>query len=1139
MALLDQGSGSAPTPPLPTPEQIAAAQAAYQSGAGVAPGPGLFNAAKAAGQTVQNVFGAGVQAPVIGGALQAAGTPLSIGTIPFNLIGALATPQGRQAALQNYQTLQGGQPGLFDVPAVARALQAGSGATAGAFGQIAENENIPLGLRGVAAGAQFATGALPNLAKVPFLPPIGRGIQAGAESAGSEIASQAARIPPVETGGFLRGEAGAARVPGGETPQFSVKVVRPGTWAVEDPAGNTVKEFSDPNSFAAAQAAAKAEAARLNAGAAPLTAQAKAFGVTPEAQAIAALNNIPASIKSQVRKLARDEPHTLTEPQLLDAIDTALTKVKAPINADTRNATLAALARDAGERNAGGAALNAARNTARQLVAKPTTPSGPLGQRIAQNPIAAKIGAGDLTKLPERAAQDTIDAANGIRPSTDMSTYNTVPGGEDLAAARQALAERMGVDPVTGLAPGETGAIVGEGTKTGQLPPGPPNIGGRLVRGAEGLARTSKGFETALSPFHYMGRHALPVVGFPKAYIKGPGGTLRAIKMTPAEMTADAVRMRDELAAKGHPGVVIQRQHLGAVGGAEDTASFVRSNPLINTLLTPFQKSGQGFVGGLNTVRFSLANEIDKFTQFMVDKGWVKSLTKEDRAGIDRAINVFTGVGIDTKNLSPGAANLLRIANTIGPFSPQLTVARVKMLGYGTKGMSDVLNDLVHHRPINADALVRARLGMGALVGMGGLYALQQIALGGKTNTNPLQTDFAQTNLGQPSDRNRLIAGAAVQLGVGESSYPGKDVLLNPTASEAALIRTMARLAVSIYDAATHQKTLQRATGASSEKDFFEVAKDELVSQLFTSPFSYPIAQFLQGYSIEPLAPITPIEVSAALTAGGTQLPTVGGGSAVDAERKRLGGTVPSAPGMANLSITDQIGYSNGLKQATDAAGTALMATPKYQQATDAQRQDLLTKAIDTASQHFSRAFGIQAAIKATDPTEAAGALEVALGASPRNIDKAVALQEVASSGKLTPALKQAIDSQRENTDPNKAGYELSVDDYIKGGSLQQKWLTAPAFLDGKPTDWAAAYRALNQYRALLPANPTAEKVHADANLEKFYLTAANGYLQEFFSITGAAKSALISPERKAIQADPLFSRFAPTLDDILSHLGQ
>lgn len=154
------------------------------SGRGYDPTPDFvtnaFNVLKGFGQGVQDALGAASQAPVVGGALQAIGTVGNIATVPFGLPSLLSgDPVAQRAALEAYRTEGGDVPGLFDIAAVARSVQAGREAQAGEFAQIAENQGEGVLNRTLAAAAQFATGALPNVAPVPFVPGGARTIASG------------------------------------------------------------------------------------------------------------------------------------------------------------------------------------------------------------------------------------------------------------------------------------------------------------------------------------------------------------------------------------------------------------------------------------------------------------------------------------------------------------------------------------------------------------------------------------------------------------------------------------------------------------------------------------------------------------------------------------------------------------------------------------------------------------------------------------------------------------------------------------------------------------------------------------------------------------------------------------------------
>jgi len=429
----------------------------------------------------------------------------------------------------------------------------------------------------------------------------------------------------------------------------------------------------------------------------------------------------------------------------------------------------------------------------------------------------------------------------------------------------------MGVDPTTGR------PLSGPATtQANGLPANAdraPITMASLARGAENVTGIGKTLSTAASPFHFMFRHALPtMIAHPQAWLKGSvKGLSEGLSMNPTELATRQNAMRADPVIQQY-GTYIATPHGGIIGGEEavptNAQNVIYRVPALGKII---ERSGQGFVQGLNEVRYMVTRGVDAANP---------GLTSAQKASMGETINTFTGRGIDTRNMGDAGKAALRAAN-VAIFSPQMVASRLKMLTYTTKGMADVLANVTRGKAPDPIALERARLGMGALTGMGLLYTLAQVA-GGKTDTNPVSTTFAQTDMGKPSMANGGISLLASELGMGASTYAGQNTTLNPTESEATQLRTMARLAVSIYDAARQQTNLKQMEGAKQETTPGDVASKWLWS-LFSSPLTYPVAQFLEyggKYPTEPLGPVTPMPIGAALTGAGVQMPTIGGAPA-------------------------------------------------------------------------------------------------------------------------------------------------------------------------------------------------------------------------------------------------------------------
>lgn len=100
--------------------------------------------------------------------------------------------------------------------------------------------------------------------------------------------------------------------------------------------------------------------------------------------------------------------------------------------------------------------------------------------------------------------------------------------------------------------------------------------------------------------------------------------------------------------------------------------------------------------------------------------------------------------------------------------------------------------------------------------------------------------------------------------------------------------------------------------------------------------------------------------------------------------------------------------------------------------------------------------------------------------------------------------------------------------------ALREKYFSAPAFSIGTPNEWASVYRTLQQYRTLTKGK-TATQIRADPNIRAFYNNAIGGRFRNYVTDTGDVRSAVISPQRRALQADPNFKKLGITLDEILA----
>jgi hypothetical protein len=162
----------------------------------------------------------------------------------FGIPARESSPAASEAYKQNYKTLGGDTPGIFDFPAVARGYNAARETRADELRKIAENENPNTGSgagdlleRGTAALGQGLYGAVPNFAPVGILPKgtvsaVTRGVSAGAEAvapAARLAAARVARAIPEPVKAFNAGQGGEAQIPRsllGKTPEQRAEIER-------------------------------------------------------------------------------------------------------------------------------------------------------------------------------------------------------------------------------------------------------------------------------------------------------------------------------------------------------------------------------------------------------------------------------------------------------------------------------------------------------------------------------------------------------------------------------------------------------------------------------------------------------------------------------------------------------------------------------------------------------------------------------------------------------------------------------------------------------------------------------------------------------------------------------------------------
>jgi hypothetical protein len=87
-------------------------------------------------------------------------------------------------------------------------------------------------------------------------------------------------------------------------------------------------------------------------------------------------------------------------------------------------------------------------------------------------------------------------------------------------------------------------------------------------------------------------------------------------------------------------------------------------------------------------------------------------------------------------------------------------------------------------------------------------------------------------------------------------------------------------------------------------------------------------------------------------------------------------------------------------------------------------------------------------------------------------------------------------------------------------------WTKAPQFIFGTPEEWKSAARAAELLKKMIAdTERRGKKPSEDLQIIEFY--ASSPGLATFYEREGSRRSKYVSPQRKAIEADGLWDRFA------------
>lgn len=219
-----------------------------------------------------------------------------------------------------------------------------------------------------------------------------------------------------------------------------------------------------------------------------------------------------------------------------------------------------------------------------------------------------------------------------------------------------------------------------------------------------------------------------------------------------------------------------------------------------------------------------------------------------------------------------------------------------------------------------------------------------------------------------------------------------------------------------------------------------------------------------------------------------------------------------------------------------------LMEMPEYQSLSGTEQAKAYHATDAEALREGRKQLGLEMAQAAQDIPSIQRAVTVALTGANNNYERGQVLTALRDQGKLKPEVAAGLDSARNQPDPLRGNYQLSVAEYMRGVELIDKYRAAPAFIIGDspnkadwPKEWAAAADAALTYNALRDVYERKAKLQGTKiqllpeyeQLLKYYESAANGLLARYYTTSGSVREGLVSAERKAIKADPLWSNFS------------
>jgi hypothetical protein len=472
-------------------------------------------------------------------------------------------------------------------------------------------------------------------------------------------------------------------------------------------------------------------------------------------------------------------------------------------------------------------------------------------------------------------------------------------------------------DPLSANTAEEIKAILAAGgkppipsTATNMVEPSARKVANFL---ADALGFTSNLEKTAATfgaPTHAMLRHTQALMlAHPQAWMNDVKGWKYVVsKGDPVEIADKATAiMKDYWSQKGYGDHAFFRVPHGgpeAVGkGQEELASTIISR--VPGLSQVFDRSSVGFVMGINhtmdAVLMSVEHLYANESKVMGRGPSIGALTNNDRAAMGDLMAIATGHGFSVGK-GHETATIVNKMLGIGLFSPQLEVARIRLITKSIDGFAGIVKSVATGKAINPVDLEAAKLGASFLISKAGIFTVARMG-GLPVDLNPLSGTFGKVDIGTPETAKSVIGILGSQTGVGVETINGH-IWIDMTGGEASLLRVASRLFQSAKDAFSGEDYLRKATHSQREKNWVELIGDAIKTN--TSPPVYQFWNAMQGVPIE--VPGIPMTVSSAMKAAGVKIPSFKTKDVIRSGRNILQG-VTGAPSGGGVNSPSASGF--------------------------------------------------------------------------------------------------------------------------------------------------------------------------------------------------------------------------------------